>query len=66
MGEIKNGLQDVASRESVLPNTEPQAPRSIPLAQVGDDRDGNKPFNGDASSARMRGRCNCFVPSPVS
>lgn len=61
---IKNGLQDVPSREAKLPNTEPQAPRSIPLSEVGDDRAGNKPYNGDASSSRMRTR-NAPVPPPV-
>ena len=66
MSAIKNGPQDVPSRESALPNTEPQAPRSIPLSQVGDDRAGNKPYNGDASSSRMRGRSGNAVPPPVS
>jgi hypothetical protein len=68
MSETKNGpYQDVPSRESALPNTEPQAPRSIPLSEVGDDRAGNKPYNGDASSSRMRGRGgSCPVPPPVS
>jgi hypothetical protein len=58
MSEGKNRFQDVPSRESALPNTEPQAPRSIPLTQVGDDRSGNVPYSGDASNSRMRTRCS--------
>jgi hypothetical protein len=65
MSETKNGLQDVPSNEADLPNTQPQAPRSIPIDKVGDTRAGNKPYNGDASSPRMRGR-NSPVPPPVS
>ena len=69
------GYQDVPSREGNLPNTEPQAPRSIPLSEVerdrtgGGNRAGNQPYNGDASSSRMRGRCGgaklCKRPSPA-
>ena len=63
MSAGKNALQDVPSRESALPNTEPQAPRSIPLSQVGDDRAGNVPYNGDASNSRMKTR-SCPVDAP--
>ena len=56
------GYQDVPSREGNLPNTEPQAPRSIPLTEIqrdktgGGDRAGNQSYNGDAANSRMRSR----------
>jgi hypothetical protein len=56
----KNRFQDVKSFEGNLPNREPQAPRSIPIEKVGDDRAGNKPYNGDASDNHIRGG-NCPV-----
>ena len=34
------GYQDVPSREGNLPNTEPQAPRSIPLSEIQRDKTG--------------------------
>jgi len=64
----KNGNQDVPSFEgTILGRTVsvPQAPRSIPIDQVGDSRAGNKPYNGDASSARMVARYKA-PPPPVS
>ena len=54
--------QDVPSREGNLPNTEPQAPRSIPLSEIqkdktgGGDRAGNQSYNGSAANSRMRTR----------
>lgn len=58
----KNNLQDVPSFEGQLPNREPQAPRSIPLSQVGDTRAGNAPYNGDTANSRMRSRCTPVDP----
>jgi hypothetical protein len=65
-----NKYKDVASREGNLPNTAPQAPRCIPLSEVesdrtgGGNRAGNQPYNGDASSSRMRGRGGNSAPPP--
>ena len=31
----------------VLPAGKPQAPRSVPISEVGDDRAGNRPYSGE-------------------